>query len=731
MGRSDDTASVVPRPPPSNCIICEKIWKLFYNPEEARPVNLGSFSEALANPCTAHKSLVQAFAASCEGNDEVEPTKDMGLIPGSGTRSATMTMSITHLGLFWDLLLVESSTGNHPGIGRILDSDCVDLEMLRQWKHDCLTQHGKSCHNPMKIWNTRPEWLIDIKKRCLIPGHRVTEGFVALSYMYGDYKGFAIDAGMLAALQEPLALDKPEIAELVPPIIYHAMYVASAIGEFYLWSDALCVPHHDTDITAKELSSMGAIYASAVVTIIAADDDANIGLSGLQGVSGPRQLQQTIIPFGEEQLIKRNTGIFCMSTGLPYYDRGWTYQEYTMSPRRILFNRRELHWECSLNVWHEELVLHAEVDKYINPRLNLILAGFPDLESLSHIIGEYNSKKLRHDDDALPGISGLLSVLSRSFVGGFLYGIPIMFFDRLLGWQPQWSHIDLHRRSPSARPAEKRLSPSGLPSWSWIGWQGLVSCGSGEAMSINSRLSQIEETMPVTRWFTGPSPHTPPSKRRRIISTWFEMRGSFKDNNTPMPSGWTRHEAPTHGNFREEPFLHPDGCDRYVYRHSAMPVSGDLDEGWYYPFPVMEIDDSTLPSMPEQTEYLFCDTFKATLWGHQSGEWNEVMLVNIQRKVVGSLTLHNKGYLGQFPTAPYEESPGLPVELVVIYKSRTYTKTWKAKEEKYGPPLEKTDVYVVLWVEWIDGVAYRLACGYVQLDAWDGLPLECISLILG
>lgn len=97
-----------------------------------------------------------------------------------------------------------------------------------------------------------------------------------------------------------------------------------------------------------------------------------------------------------------------------------------MSPRRIFFNSRELHWECSCSVWHEELVLGAEVEKYIDDRLKIILAGFPDLRSLSNPIGFYNEMTLRYEEDALPGTTGLLSVLSRSFTGGFLYGLPIM-----------------------------------------------------------------------------------------------------------------------------------------------------------------------------------------------------------------------------------------------------------------------------------------------------------------
>lgn len=722
----------------SDCTICQDIWKLFSDRKSARAVNLGSFPEALSTPCPFHKPLVQAFYDYvADGTQAAPDTQDVGLTCGADDgRSVSIVQSISKLGCVWDLLLVKNAlVESHAGIGRVLDPDWANLGMLQQSKHDCLALHGELCENPMKIWSTRPAWLIDVKRRCLVPG-QVSESFVALSYVYGSHRGSHVDADLLARLQQPMALDKLEIAPMLPPIVQHAMYLTGVIGELYLWVDALCIPRHDAEATKEQLETMAAIYAAAVVTIVAADGIASDGLQGLQGVSESRDLRQRIIPFGDEQLAVRNTGIFSMSGGLPYYERGWTYQEYKMSPRRILFHSRELHWECSCSVWHEELVVGAEVDKYIDDRMKVILAGFPDLGYLGHVIGNYNKLSLRYEEDALPGITGLLSVLSRSFTGGFLYGLPAMFFDRALGWQPHWSHTNLHRRLASDRSPEHRLSPSGLPSWSWIGWQGLVSLAAyGEAACINPRYSRVEETTPITEWSTGPSPQTPPSERRRIRSTWYESRPGHKDLSRPLPPGWTRHDAPTTGAFGDEPFLYPDGCDRYIFKHEAMPPGSD-DEGdearaWHYPFPVAEIHESVLPCMPDQTAYLFGDTTGTRLWGHQAGNYNMVSLCDRAGAAIGSLHLHNEDLLRRFPTAAAKEEAGLPVELVAIYKSRQYAKTWDQQEQRYGLPLTQHDVYCVLWIKWTEGVAYRLASGHVRAEEWDGLVRQNVSLVLG
>jgi hypothetical protein len=659
----------------------------------------------------------------------IDDSEDIGIIQRGEGSSITLVESVRYLGFFWNLLLVKQGpVQDHVGTGRILDPDWVDLDIVNQWKRQCLSSHGTKCENPVKIWPTSPAWLIDIENKCVVPGQGRAP-FVALSYRWGEASGFRVHGDTMAKLQKPDVLDSPEFSAHLPPIIRHAMYLTSVIGERYLWADALCIDHGDNAATVSQLNLMGAIYASAIVTIIAADGDSQDGLLGLRDVSAPRKLEQQVIPFGEEKIIVRNTDEFSMIDGTPYYDRGWTYQEYMMSTKRILFNQKELHWECQCSVWHEEMTLGTELDQYIDLRLGVILTGFPDWSSLGHIITKYNERELRYDEDALPGISGLLSVASRSFTGGFLYGLPEMLFDRALGWEPMWGpmNINLRRRTPSDRPTDSRLSPSGLPSWSWIGWQGLVYTGYGEAARINLRLDYIEETIPITIWYTSSSPSGSPL--RRIRSTWFENRNGVKDFTKPLPVGWTSHKVPQDELTEYGPRLYPDGCSDYVFKHRNMPDE-DCDS-WYYPFPVTDIQETTLPFTPEQTLYIFCKTRKARLWAYQPGGSNVLQLRNEMGGSIGVLKLHNEEQQELFPKAVADNAPGRPVELVAIYQSRIYWKTWDEKQTRHIYPQEVFERYKVLWVEWKEGVAYRLASGYVEKADWEGLDLEEVSLILG
>ena len=707
-----------------DCKVCQDIWRRFAEHDFTQEINLESFDNAVSSKCPRHTPLVERFRDYCyNGREETMDSHDIGIRAGD---DVTLFQSLSRLGRFWGLLLVKpDSDQNHIGTGRILDPDWVDLDIVKLWKKNCLASHGSKCVNPMKIWPTRPTWLVDIENKCVVSGQG-REPFVALSYRRGEDLPFKADADIIAKLHEPNALDRPEISDHLAPIIRHAMYLVSAIGERFLWVDALCIAHGDDAVTAEQLNLMSAIYASAIVTIIATDGDSHDGLLGLKDVSAPRKLEQRILPFGEEEILVKNFDVFSLSYGTPYYDRGWAYEEYKMSSRKIFFNRKEVHWECQCNVWHEEMILEVESEKYIDPRLSVILSGFPDMDSLSNIISHYNNRNLCYEEDALPVISGLLSVVSRSFTGGFLYGLSEMLFDRHLGWRPHFSHINLRRRLQSARPSSSRLSRLSLPSWSWIGWQGLVTNDYGEAARINDRQHWIEETIPITEWYTSSSPSGSP--KRRIRSTWFENRNAFKDFTRPLPAGWTRHKALADESSVGGPRLYPDGCNEYVFKHCNMPDE-DCDS-WYFPFPVTDIQESTPPFIPEQTSYIFCQTKKACSWAHQAGDENLLNLCNKRGHCIGSLHLHNEGQLKPFPKTVTNDDPGMQIELVAIYRSRRYANTWNAEQKRYTYPQTVTESYKVLWVEWVDGIAYRLASGDVGKADWEESELEDVSLIL-
>lgn len=590
----------------------------------------------------------------------------------------------------WNLLVKKEGVTDHPGVGHVLDPKWVDLRLARRWKEECLWSHRAQCSNPMKTWPARPAWLIDVEQGCLVEGPSVAGTYVALSYTYGRKTGSIVTAEILARLRRPGALigaDPEVVSQYVAPIVTHAMSLTSALAERYLWADSLCIPYQNPKATAEQLSLMGSIYASAIVTVVSLSGDAMDGLPGIKGVSLPRKANQTIVKFGDEQIVSHKpwNDPDQQWDPPPYFDRGWTYQEYLLSSRKILFFNGQIHWVCSHACWHEDMststkTAHSAEDHTDWPSL-FGTTGRQRKHELSQTIQKYCMKQLRYDEDALPAISGTLATLSRFFPGGFLYGIPEALFEWGMCWTPDNATAELRRRTPSARPSESRLHPSELPSWSWVGWQGGIAMSArfDEPDLLLSRHPSCPvrcETLAIAEWFTGASPRVPPEQRRRITSAF-------------------QREALAPRDYEPEPSNHLE------------PVR----------VPTTAFDEPEVPFVPEQTPFLFCDTFRTRLIS-RIDDYNVATLVNDLGISVGYLHLHTEKdrYLFSEDT----NDPALSVELVAVCKLRIH--------HLYGTVLER---YAVLWVEWKDGIAYRRACGEVDAKGWDDSGPESVSLVLG
>ena len=188
-------------------------------------------------------------------------------------------------------------------------------------------------------------------------------------------------------------------------------------------------------------------------------------------------------------------------------------------------------------------------------------------------------------------------------------------------------------------------------------------------------------------------------QRRRIESGWFKNRSRFKDLNAPLPHGWTRHEASDQPEAHR-PHLYPNGCGKYVYQHCNL--LHEKDNFWYYPFPVAEVQASTVFCVPEQTLYIFCETRKARLWAHQvtsRKEGGEILHLRDQTcNKIGMLHPHNHEQRQNVPEKIARNELGKPIDLVAIYRSRFQAKTWDEESQRYTHPIRVWEEYAVLWV---------------------------------
>jgi hypothetical protein len=753
---------ILPSTSPVECYVCQQMMLGFRTPAiESFGVKLGGADILLRGNCPAHKSIAEKvnknYLKSHSTLDDAEykiskreNRTEVGLwIQEKGATSSS--------GVMVELVRSESDP-NHHGRGRLLDSQWIELNLLKKWKEYCLKEHGSDCSNPLKQYHTErstPDWLVDTQQRCLVKAHE-DYVYVCLSYKWGQAVGLETTKANVSELQTINSLHK--LWDEIPATIQNAIDIVKLLNERYLWVDRLCIIQDDEAMKSSQLQKMAGIYSNACVTIIVADgDNAEHGIRGIQGISQPRAEIQLTFPFGPtEKLICAKFRPFSVHNQ-GYFKRGWTFQEHLFSRRRLIFERGMVRWECNRNAWFEDIVFSTGPEAYYKPNWTAILhERFPSLEAYGSIISHYNHRQLTYPEDALPAIYGLLSILDQAFPDGFLCGLPEFYFDNALAWTP-FTVENMRRVSSDLSP----LGPGELtclPSWSWVGWQGMVSAWNwrGDRDFIKKgRFGTSERTIPITKWYTA---ETPTSENKRLIrSRFLNEREHYKKATDPLRPGWTRHkynaeddaEEVLEGAYKYPP---PDGCGEYYYTHIAAPNT----EFWY-PIPLSnkdgeDITTTTAASGPramvtrqdpisrisKQTPFLFTSTHRLHLhaFSKHGTKFHARGVLNLRNKKglwAGILQLHHLQDLEQFM---HEEPLGPTVELIAISRA-TRVNALKGEglieqdHEERPMGTELYEYYIVLWVEWKKGVAFRRAIGRVLKAVWESEGAEGVELVLG
>lgn len=280
----------------SDCRVCEELWRYLTDRDQGDLWHC-SYLYIDADDCPRHAFLQEAFWSYCreknveyghaadaswgrvscdfEWNDDPQGIARMVNRGGERWTATIALMAQEH---------DEDDKIRRPG--RRLDLNWIDLDLVRKWKADCLTNHGAVCEDSLASLTDRPRWLIDIELNCVVPGFDA-RSYVALSYLWGKTAQFRMKKEHLPESQKLNGLRDLPIART----ILDAIDLTREIGERFLWVDALCIAQDDEEL-ASELEKMGAIYANAVLVIVATGADAQTGLAGLRSVGSPRELRQ-------------------------------------------------------------------------------------------------------------------------------------------------------------------------------------------------------------------------------------------------------------------------------------------------------------------------------------------------------------------------------------------------------------------------------------------------------
>ncbi|KAH7174124.1 heterokaryon incompatibility protein-domain-containing protein [Fusarium flagelliforme] len=636
---------------------------------------------------------------------------------------------------------------------------------IRDWLSTCLSCHTTTCissqHGAIsnngglsKKESWRPSWLIDVQNRCVVRG--TVEGeYYALSYTWADDSNererLELLGNNIDSLTSANSLNQ-HIHQLSKAIV-DAIELTAAIGTRYLWVDRLCIVQDDPH-KATEFMDMDRIYSGAALTIVAAAD---FGLY----LSPEDSIQTT------EVKALRMKGRPAHKVVRTYYQalarsdwatRAWTYQEHILSRRAVFFLGYLIFWQCEGAVWDSDQLrpgqreagdLHGKDTS--DPSTSLFIRhmetpSWPDFSLYADLICPYNGRELSHQEDGLYACLGVLNRLQPAYPDGFIFGLPRVYLDHALLWQP----LKCRYTSPDP-PMENscklfdgckgRTGPSTrrstLPSWAWCGWQCFVDPKVFQAaMNINKPGPYREDASSswrlksTTNWectspdlehadqqgedlTQGPSPPSPNGKYLPLTSS---LITAWTSCTTLFPAATLE--------IRIKPYV----TKRTAFMDSSvnpvlsekplneMPKVVVLQDSIGRFSGLLRITDST--AVVAQGKMTIVAMSQGTASGKDLGDCFEEKVFRRSRyynpKPFRAEYDENDRWVGSSPELSHRGEENYRVLAV-----GDYNEILELSKEKYSDD-EEYEFYNILWVQHDEnGIAYRAGCGRVMKEDWE------------
>jgi len=387
----------------------------------------------------------------------------------------------------------------------------MDPLLVRNWMDRCEKHAGCRPEYSSKNFDF-PFRLIDVQNGRLVDAP-LDARYVALSYVWGSVKQVMLNKTTRKFLEqegsisvEGLKEPEGEYAHLgqelegrvIPRTIRDAILLCQRLNERYLWIDSLCILQDDDFQDSNgawtnadklaQIPKMDIIYGASVLTVIATcGTDSNAGLPGVH-ISNTRTTQ-IVGKIGDQIFVSVTEDPLHKFWRSKWSERAWTFQEFLLSKRHLIFLPEQVVFHCSTLSWSEDHSL-----EYVDDPENIMAVPawtksyklrplqLPDTSKLSQstfvpalFINEYYNSWLKNflkrrltvTSDILFAFDGALSASSRH-LGTFHYGLPVDYFCECLHW---FVGIDSmypeNGRQPHQGLTQRR---QGFPSWCWTGW---------------------------------------------------------------------------------------------------------------------------------------------------------------------------------------------------------------------------------------------------------------------
>lgn len=326
---------------------------------------------------------------------------------------------------------------------------------------------------PRESMDVLPVSVIDCHKREIVPVRGPCD-YVALSYVWGP-----------AAVQEAASKGN-SLPSRLPRTVEDAMTVVKELGLRYLWVDRYCLDQSNKAQFKAQLDQMADIYRHALLTIIgAAGSDADYGLPG---VSSRSRIKQPRIKIGDYIFWSSMTCPRKLVLDSTWMTRAWTYQEGVFSWNWIAFTDEQVFFQRSNKEWanmerwwktSSEMFPHGGLGADPNcPLLQMYDNVWKNEGAIHQLLGQYTTRKLTYQSDALNGTLGLLKRCENGpYCMNHYFGIPILGplinHRKAIGRDPSrsWTLTEAFLVNLCWKTTGTGPRRSEFPSWSWAGWR--------------------------------------------------------------------------------------------------------------------------------------------------------------------------------------------------------------------------------------------------------------------
>jgi hypothetical protein len=383
------------------------------------------------------------------------------------------------------LILHDRDSNGCPLLGRAVDRETIDWDLIRRWLKACDDRHRvrsftEGSANLPKRRQDLQLCAIDVERNCIVSLPKNAR-YIALSYTWGKDQRVKLKKANAQMLATPGFFDTPNSRP--SRTIADAIKVARLLGCEYLWVDALCIMQDDAESIQANVGSMDQVYAGAWVTIVAvAGDNAD---SGLPGVSRDlprtqRQMRVNIHGIVMANMLESDSDAINFSR---WNTRGWTYQERLLSRKLLAFTSSQVYFHCDQGCDYREDIQMSDDSATLtlfDARYQLELENQNLFDVYAMAVAEYTNRCFTDPADKLKALNGLLNRLAGPFRGSFFFGLPTTVFDVALLWKPVGA---------CSRDSKE------FPSWSWAGWNGPVRYAMRDSMSNLCECSVSQATI--------------------------------------------------------------------------------------------------------------------------------------------------------------------------------------------------------------------------------------------